>query len=141
DPARDEAARDRAATNTKRLPAITELHRTGRIAVLDLMPAELKIFANATSPRQCSKYGLLFPLDPGEAACLAIALNRDLTFATDDGDALRHANPSHPYQRIRKLLIQAGERGMISRARANAIHNEMTTLGFWDSRLPFPKEP
>ena len=87
DPARDEADRDRAATNTKRLPAITELHRTGRIAVLDLMPAELKIFANATSPRQCSKYGLLFPLDPGEAACLAIALNRDLTFATDDGDA------------------------------------------------------
>jgi len=144
DPARDNTARDRAAANAKRLPAITELHQTGKIVVLDLMPAELEMFAKVTSPVQCGRYGLLFPLDPGEAACLAIAVNRNLTLATDDGDALRalrHVNPSHPYQRIRKLLIQAGEREMISKTRANAIHNDMTTLGFWDSRLPFPEKP
>jgi hypothetical protein len=144
DPTHDSTARDRAATNAKRLVAIIELYRANTLVTMDLTIEELGILGNATSPTRCGSYGLLFPLSPGEAACLAIALTRNLPLATDDGDALRalrHARPNHPYQRIRKLLIQSVNQRRISRARANAIHRDMTSLGFWDSQLPFPGEP
>jgi hypothetical protein len=104
DPARDTVARDRAAANAKRLRAITELYRAGRIVVMDLTAAELEIFGRLTSQRGCRDHGLRFPLGYGEAACLAIALARSLPLATDDRDALRalhQASPNHPYQRIR----------------------------------------
>jgi len=71
-------------------------------------------------------------------------VTRDLPLVTDDGDALRalqHINPHHPYLRIRRLLIRAAEQRSITRTRANTIHRNMTTLGFWDSQLPFPDEP
>ena len=59
--------------------------------------------ARLTSPGPCGDLGLRFPLDPGEAACLAIAVRRDLVLVTDDADALQaleHASPDHPYERI-----------------------------------------
>lgn len=143
DPTHDTFARDRGVLNAKRLAAITELHSADKLSILDLAFEELEIVGKVTSPSGCHSYGLQFPLSPGEAACLAIALTRNIPLVTDDGDALRalnHSRPSHPYQRIRKLLIQAGERGLITPMRANAIHQEMTDLGFWDSTLPFPGE-
>jgi hypothetical protein len=136
--------RDRAATNAKRLRVVTELYRAGSLLIMDMAAEEHEIFGKATSPSGCGSYGLLFPLDPGEAACLAMAMSRDLPLVTDDGDALRalqHISPQHPYQRIRKLLIRAGEKSLITRSRANAIHRDMTALGFWDSQLPFRGEP
>jgi hypothetical protein len=144
DPARDTAARDRAAANAKRLCVITELHSAGKLVIMDLAADELVVLGKATSPTGCASYGLQFPLSAGEAACLAIALARNLPLATDDGDALRalrHARQNHPYQRIRKLLIQSVDQGLVTRARANTIHQDMTNLGFWDSQLPFPGEP
>jgi hypothetical protein len=143
DPARDTATRDQAAANAKRLPVVGELYSTGKVVVMDLAPGEFDVFGMVTSPIGCGGFGLPFPLDAGEAACLAMAVARDLPLVTDDGDALRalrRIRPHHPYQRIRKLLIESGEQGKITRVRANAIHRDMTTLGFWDSHLPFPGE-
>jgi len=144
DPARDTVARDRAAANVKHLRVVTELQSSGDLLIMDMTAEEHEVFGKVTSPNGCRSYGLLFPLDPGEAACLAMAVARGLPLATDDGDALRalrHLSRHHPYQRIRKLLMKAGEQGRITRSQANAIHRAMTSLGFWDSRLPFPGEP
>lgn len=141
DPTHDTAAQDRAAENAKQLSAITELYSANKLVIMDLADAELEILGQVTSPTGCGSYGLLFPLSAGEGACLAIALLRDLPLVTDDGDALRalrHTRPNHPYQRIRKLLIQCASQGRISPSHANAIHQDMTRLGFWDSKLPFP---
>ncbi|MGH9892544.1 MAG: hypothetical protein ACREA0_11265, partial [bacterium] len=83
---------------------------------------------------------LVFGLDPGEAACLAIALNRGLVLATDDSDglkALRKMKQRHPYQRIRRMLVQAADEGLLSRDEANAIHAEMCATGFRDREAPF----
>ena len=89
DPARDAAARDLAAANTKRLRVIAELHRARHLEVIDLASTELEIFGTLTSQSGCGAYGLRFPLGYGEAACLAIALVQNLPLATDDRDALR----------------------------------------------------
>lgn len=141
DPARDPDARREAARNAARLAAVASLHESGRLAILDLEQEELHLVGRLTSPTSCKEYGLRFPLDPGEAACLAIAVTRGLVLATDDTDALRaldrHA-PGHPYERIRKLLIRAGSGGLCSPGRANEIHREMRHLGFWDRHDPFP---
>jgi hypothetical protein len=142
DPARDRAAQEQANVNATRLASIRSLHDVGLLAVIDLEPEELDLFGRLTSPSRCRDFGLRFPLDPGEAACLAIAVERHLILATDDTDALRalerHA-PGHPYERIRKLLIRAGNDGLCSPARANAIHAEIRRLGFWDNGQPFPE--
>lgn len=143
DPAREESGRLTAATNAERLDRITECHAAGHVLTLDLTAAELRIVAQLTSPRGCKAFGLVFPLGPGEAACIGVAVTRDLVLATDDSDALRalHAlAPGHPYERIRKLLIRAGNGGHISRTRANDLHAEMRRLGFWDTEHPFPGE-
>jgi hypothetical protein len=144
DPARDAIARDQVATNAKRLRGVTELYSTGDLMIMDMAAEEHAIFGQATSPNGCGSYGLRFPLGLGEAACLAMALARNLPLVTDDGDALRalrHISPHHPYQRVRKLLIHAAEQGRITRSRANAVHRDMTALGLWDVLLPFPGEP
>ena len=43
----------------------------------------------------------------------------------------------YPYERIRKLLVRAAIEGHTSREEANRLHDEMRTLGFWDSGQPF----
>lgn len=82
-----------------------------------------------------------FRLGPGEVACLALAISRDLILVTDDSQALQaleaHA-PGHPYERIRKLLRRAAQEQQISRERANELHDEMRAFGFWDRTQPFP---
>lgn len=143
DPARDESARDIATRNADRLGDVDGLHHRGRVDVLDLTPGELQLLGRLTSREGCGDFGLRFPLDAGEAACLAVAVERGLTLATDDSDALtalaRHA-PGHSYERIRRLLIAAGERGLCTKTRANEMHREMRRLGFWDNTPPFPDE-
>jgi hypothetical protein len=85
--------------------------------------------------------GMVLPLGPGEAACIAIGIERNVTVVTDDADALRVLNAlskGHPYERIRKLLVRAAEEHLCSRSEANAVHRAMTEQGFWDTSLPFP---
>lgn len=141
DPARDHDAQQVAARNANRLERITALHTSGRVVILDLTAEELALVGRLTSPTASKGFGLRFPLDAGEAACLAIAVERALVLATDDVDALRaveHHAPGHPYERIRKLLIRAGNDGLCTPERANEIHREMRHLGFWDRDDPFP---
>lgn len=140
DMARDDDARQTAARCADRLESMAELHQRGRVVVLDLTPDELELVGRLTSRERCGDFGLRFPLDTGEAACLALAVERGLTLATDDGDALtaleRH-DPGHAYERIRRLLIASAERGLCTATRANEIHGEMRRLGFWDNTPPF----
>lgn len=43
------------------------------------------------------------------------------------------------YERIRKLLMRAGQERLITKRRANDIHAEMRGMGFWDKGTPFPE--
>ncbi len=140
DLARDPVARLRAVTNQTRLNVIHDLHSSGDVLVVDLDKRELRMLGTLTSPSGCSSFNLKFPLHAGEAACVAIAINRGLMLATDDSDALKalkSGGHTRPYQRVRKLLIEAAESNLISRAEANGIHAEMRSLGFWDTQPPF----
>jgi hypothetical protein len=141
DPARGERARLDAGTNAARLGEVVPLHAGGTIVVLDLEDHELDLVGRLTSPTTCKDFGLRFALDPGESACLAIAVHRNLVLVTDDGDALRALErqySGHPYERIRRLLIRAADSKLCTRERANDIHAEMRRLGFWDRQEPFP---
>lgn len=141
DPARGAGAQRQAAENATRLSAIATLHAAGDLVILDMTSDEMETVGRLTSANRCGDFGLRFPLHPGEAACLAIAVTRNLALATDDGDALRaldHHAPGHPYQRIRKLLITAKERNLLTALGANQIHQSMVEVGFWDRENPFP---
>lgn len=141
DPARDEASRREAAANAARLSEVVALEAAGALVVLELEDQELDLVGRLTSPTTCREFGLRFALDPGESACLAIAVHRDVVLVTDDADALRaleHQRPGHPYERIRRLLIRAADSKLCTRKRANEIHAQMRRLGFWDREEPFP---
>ena len=87
--------------------------------------------------------GLKVPLSPGEAACVAIAIRRQWTIATDDSDALKalaglQGNSEYHYERIQKLLVRAANEGLVSESGANRIHARIVSYGFWDTGCPFP---
>ncbi len=137
-----EDARASAETRVQRLCQIGDLVADGRIEVLDLTEEEQEMSAQLASSEPDPALGLLVALDDGEAACVAIAIERRWTLATDDTDALRVLDrlaPSHPYERIRRLLIRAANDGLITETEANDIHAVMTRAGFWDRTRPFPE--
>ncbi len=141
DPARGDTSRQEAAANAARLARVVPLHAGGAFVVFDLEDQELDLVGRLTSPTTRREFGLRFPLGPGESACIAIAVHRDLVLVTDDADALRaleHQRPGHPYERIRRLLIRAADSKLCTRKRANEVHTEMRRLGFWDREEPFP---
>ncbi len=99
--------------------------------------------ARLQSRSEAFRYGLRVPLGAGEAACVAIAWERSWTIATDDNAALialdrLHGERTYAYERIRRLLVRAADDAWISKTRANDIHSEMRSVGFWDSGVPFP---
>jgi hypothetical protein len=111
------------------------------VHVLDMTDAELDVFERLTAEQPEDELGLVLPLGAGEAACIAIALERGHVLATDDTDALRalhRLKQDHPYERIRRLLMRAGENAIIPRGEANDIHRRMREMGFWDAVAPFP---
>jgi hypothetical protein len=136
--------RERAARNAERLRQAHALHNAGDLQVEEMTDAELVTFAQLVSGKQVGKMGLLAPLGPGEAACVAIAIARRWVFASDDSDALaalEQLKPGHSYERIRRLLQRAASEERIGRREANEIHREMLRLGFRDRTRPFPREP
>ncbi|MGI8793808.1 MAG: hypothetical protein ACR2H3_11645 [Acidimicrobiales bacterium] len=142
DAARDSDTQANAARSADWLSSVNSLHERGRVTVLDLTTDELLLLGQLTSRESCGNFGLRFPLDSGEAACLALAVTRNLALATDDGDALtalESYSAGHRYERIRRLLTTAGENGLRTRSEANEIHKEMRRLGFWDTTEPFPE--
>lgn len=134
-------AAERATGLLDRIRRVDELCDTGGLVSVVLTPREQLLAARLQSG-DAAEYGLKFRLGPGEAACVAIAVERGWTIATDDADAFRvldrlHDGQSYPYERIRKLLIRAADEGRITREEANRLHDEMRSLGFWDSGRPF----
>jgi hypothetical protein len=141
DGARDVAPRKQAKVTAERLRAVRRLHEKGAVRTVDLLPDELRLVSGLTSPSGCRAFNINHPLHAGEAACLAVAVQRGLVLATDDGDAIKALGSiarAPAYRRIRGLLITAADTGRISRDKANAIHREMRRLSFWDKQPPFP---
>jgi len=137
-----ESARATAETRAERLRGIEPLVENGAIQVLDLTEDELDMVGRLTSREPDPALGILVALQDGEAACVAVAVERAWTLATDDGDALRVLDrlaPDHPYERIRRLLIRGATDGLVTEAEANEIHEAMTRAGFWDRTQPFPE--
>jgi hypothetical protein len=131
-----------AAEKARCLRQAYEIHERSEITVIDLSESALALFARLTSPDHVEDYVLRFPLNVGEAASLAIAVTEELVLATDDSDALTalHAiRPSHPYERIRRLLHRAAKEGRLSESEANDLHARMRELGFRDRGVPFPR--
>lgn len=141
DPQASTEEREQAATKADRLAQIDDLLHAGDIEVADLAGPEHDWFARLTDRRHAAEFKLRFGLQPDEAACVAIALERGLVLATDDQDALtaiRSVRRHHPYERIRKLLIRAVDEELVSKEQANQVHDDMRWMGFWDKSRPFP---
>ena len=144
DLAATEGERVAAAERRDKLTRVFDLVEDGSIEIVEMSPAELERFAALQDAKRAGEFGLVFVLDPGEAACLAIAIERNLVLATDDGDALKalaKLSSEHGYERIRKLLRRAADEGRITQQQANDIHGRMRELGFWDREHPFPDLP
>ncbi|WP_419837767.1 hypothetical protein [Candidatus Poriferisodalis sp.] len=134
---------DHALESFTSIKRVDELYDEGGLVPIEMTRPE-QLLAARLQGGDVAEYGLKMGLGPGEAACVAIAVERGWTIATDDSDAFKvldklHGGPNYPYERIRKLLIRAADEGRISREEANRLHNEMRTLGFWDSGQPFPE--
>lgn len=140
DTQRDAAARAFAAQYSARLAEMTSHVEADKVAIVDLDDHERQLFAELVDGRS-DRVDLRFPLGRGEAACVAVAVVRDCIFVSDDNDGLRvleELDPGHAYERVRRLLIRAGEKDVINKARANEIHQAMVEAGFRDTDPPFP---
>lgn len=125
-----------------RLSKVATLYGTGRLTVVDLTETEFSTFTSLATRHLAQEVGLRRAIDEGDASCVAVAIERSWTLGTDDADglsALELLAPGHDYERIRKLLIRAGQQELITEASANQIHAEMRAWGFWDNVEPFPQ--
>lgn len=125
-----------------RVSRVDRLHDDGRLVVEAMDPLEQRL-ADQLQGTVATQFGLQAPLGPGEAACVAIAHQRDWTIVTDDSDALKvvsalNGDKPYRYERIRRLLVRAADQRLVSRDDANRIHAEMKAHGSWDSTCPFP---
>lgn len=140
DPNVSQAERERAMQFASRLSSIHDHLLSDRITPVEMDIQERFLYSRLCSDKSSSEYGAAFPLNDGEAACLAIAVERGWMLVTDDNDALRALQilrKGHPYRRIRRILIDAAEAGLIDSTEANRIHAEMKRCGFWDTTPPF----
>ena len=140
DPKRSREERERAKMFAERLSNIQDCCRSGRILIVDMSQRERSVYARLSSEDNIGEYDIAFPLGDGEAASIAIAVERGWTLATDDNDALkalRKLRPDQPSLRIRRILIDAADLGFITPAEANNIHAEMRNCGFWDKVPPY----
>lgn len=134
--------REAALENARRIETLSAHVAQGHVEVVDMTSSEQELFARLRASDPEAELGIKAPLGAGEAAAVAIALERDATLATDDSDALKalgRLHAGHAYERIRRLLIHAAAEGHVTEAEANEIHREMQALGFWDRELPFPE--
>jgi hypothetical protein len=142
DPETPADVREERIANVENIRAVRGYVEAGHIEVVDMTDQELNLFSRLTTRSPAPSLGLLLPLGAGEAASVAIAVERNYVLATDDGDALRvleALRPGHPYERIRRLLVRAAEEERITPERANELHIRMQEHGFWDLGTPFPE--
>jgi predicted nucleic acid-binding protein len=125
-----------AATALQHFRRLPQLCSDGHLVTLDMTRAELDVFAQLRDRNHVRQFGLIDGLGQGEAAAVAIALNRNLALATDDQDAinlLQRTAPDTTIIRIRSLLIEAAQQNLVAPTYAQAIHEAMKQHGFWDS--------
>lgn len=137
---RSDEGRTEARRNASRLSMIDTLISNGDVVIVDMSQDERELFAALSDHNRAGEFGLKIALGHGEAACVAIAVGRSVILATNDADALtayERLAPTGDHARIRGMLREAADSGLISRATANATHIEMTRLGLWDNELPF----
>ena len=128
--------RERSARALPHFKRLAEHASRGEIVALELSPAEMRFYAKLRDKQFVAKHGRIAGLGHGEAAALAIALERDYSLATDDQDAITVAqalSPNMGIQRIRGLLIRADDEGLIDKKQAQSIHTAIVRAGFWDS--------
>jgi len=71
-------------------------------------------------------------LGQGEAACLALAVQRGFTFLTDDGDARRWSHRAEiPVSGTMGILVQLVQNGILTIDEGNALLTEMRQKGFY----------
>jgi predicted nucleic acid-binding protein len=71
-------------------------------------------------------------LGQGEAACLALAVQRGYTFLTDDGDARRWSHRAEiPVSGTIGILVRLVQSGTLTRDEGNALLTEMRQKGFY----------
>lgn len=132
--------REARLANAEAISTLQRYVEAGRIGVVDMTDSELDLFSRLTASPPEPGLDLVLPLGAGEAASVAIAVERDYVLATDDADALRALEAlraGHPYERIRRLLVRAAAEERITRDEANDLHAEMRDHGFWDAGVPF----
>lgn len=115
---------------------LSELCSTGRLVALEMSSEELAIYARLRDRNYVRQFSLIEGLGRGEAAALAIAIERRYEVATDDQDAIKALSALAPelrVLRIRGLLIHAIDSGTIEKSRGQAIHAAMLEAGFWDA--------
>ena len=141
DTSRPVEEQEEATSKSKQLSAIRRLVSSGEVVIVDMNEAERVTFASLMSPDNLGDFGLTFLLGAGEAACVSIALNRELALSTHDKDAivaLENLSPSHPVERVRGMLVRAANQQRVTEQDANLIHAQMRDSGFWDCDQPFP---
>ena len=103
------------------LDALSPMQPTGWLPVVPLESA----------PEQELYLDLTATLDPGEAACLALAVARKLTLASDDLAARRQAaQRGVPLTGTIGILIRLVREGHVPLASANLILAQMITLDY-----------
>ena len=127
--------RERSARALPNFERLTEHASRGNLVALELTPDEMRMYAKLRDKEFVAQHSLIVGLGHGEAAALAIALERDAALATDDQDAItigRGLFPGLGVHRIRGLLIRAAEQGLIDKKRAQTIHAAIVRAGFWE---------
>jgi predicted nucleic acid-binding protein len=90
------------------------------ICTLDT-PAEVQLFEHISRR-----------LGQGEAACLALAVQRGYTFLTDDGDARRWSHRAEiPVSGTIGILVRLVQSGALTIDEGNALLTEMRQKGFY----------
>jgi len=123
---------ERALPHFETLPSLAA---SGRLVALDLSDDELRLFGRLRSVDYVRQFARVAGLGRGEAAALALAVNRGYGLATDDQDAIevaRGVRSELPIHRIRALLLRAVKTGLITKSRARELHSAMIEAGFWD---------
>lgn len=127
--------RERSARALPHFEALPELSSRGGLRAIDLAGDELTTYARLRDARFVSRFSLVAGLGRGEAAALAIAVNRQYDLATNDQDAIKVATglaPNIGIHRIRSLLTRAADVGLVTKDEARELDAAMVRAGFWD---------
>lgn len=112
---------------------IHALRQRTDIEVIDLDHEELVLFAEVRSSRLMKQLGLAGVLGPGEAAVMAIAINRGWAALLDDAaarSALSHKSPETEIWTSREVLRSAVAQDHLTSDAAESIYLEMRSHGY-----------